>query len=360
MTLAQLYYPIYLNSLFLLLFIQMGKYSAFSYRRVLYGRIQNPQNACILFILCSLFIGLRPLSGVFVDTMNYVGGYEIMKHETNFTAGTDVVFSYFMFYSSKIMPVHIWFTIVAFVYFGGIFGACKRLFPKDIFFSFIICLCAFSCFTYGTNGIRNGMAASIVTLALTYKDNKKVMGLLFLLAIGVHGSMSLLLGAAILAYFYKNTKFYLVVWIACIFLSMIFGGAFESLFAGLIEDKRASYLTLTDVNSEDYGGKGGFRWDFLLYSAMPVFMGYYTVVKRKISNTQYAWLLNIYLISNAFWILIMRANFSNRFAYLSWFLYAVVLMYPLFKFPMWRDQYKKLSIIAFLHMFFTYIMWLKS
>lgn len=360
MTLAQLYYPIYLNTLLLLLFIQMEKYTTFSYRRILYGRIQNPGTAYLLFVICFLFIGFRPLSGVFVDTMNYVGGYEIMKYEANFTPGSDVIFSYFMFYSSKIMSVHSWFTIIAFVYFGGIFGACKRLFPKDIFFSFIICLSAFSCFTYGTNGIRNGMAASIVTLALTYKDNKKVMYPLFLLAIGIHGSMSLSLGAAILAYFYKNTKFYLVAWVVCIFFSLFMGGVFESLFAGLIEDKRASYLTLTDDSSEDYGGKGGFRWDFLLYSAMPVFMGYYTVVKRKILDSQYAWLLNIYLISNAFWILIMRANFSNRFAYLSWFLYAIVLVYPLFKFPMWRDQYKKLSFIAFLHIFFTYIMWLKS
>lgn len=37
----------------------------------------------------------------------------------------------------------------------------------------------------------------------------------------------------------------------------------------------------------------------------------------------------MYLLSNTFWILVIRANFSDRFAYLSWFIYSIVLLYPL-------------------------------
>ena len=39
----------------------------------------------------------------------------------------------------------------------------------------------------------------------------------------------------------------------------------------------------------------------------------------------------IYLTANAFWILVIRSSFSNRFAYLSWFLMAIIIFYPFFK-----------------------------
>lgn len=46
----------------------------------------------------------------------------------------------------------------------------------------------------------------------------------------------------------------------------------------------------------------------------------------------------MYLLTNTFWILIIRANFSDRFAYLSWFIYSVILLYPLVTRPVVRRQ----------------------
>jgi hypothetical protein len=38
--------------------------------------------------------------------------------------------------------------------------------------------------------------------------------------------------------------------------------------------------------------------------------------------------VNTYLLANSLWILLIEANFSNRFAYLSWFMMPWVLLYP--------------------------------
>ena len=63
-----------------------------------------------------------------------------------------------------------------------------------------------------------------------------------------------------------------------------------------------------------------------------------------------------YIYSNAVWVLLIRLPFTNRFAYLSWFLYAIVLAYPLFKFHLWRNQGQKVAMIMMAHVSFTFLM----
>lgn len=165
--------------------------------------------------------------------------------------------------------------------------------------------------------------------------------------------------AAWLSLFYKNTKFYLYCWLFSIVLSVSIGGALETYFASLnvVDDERFSSYLL-NKNFSDQFSYTGFRWDFLLYSVMPIWLGWYVVIKRKIYNDQYLLLLHTYLLSNAFWIMLIRASFSNRFAYLSWFMYPIVLAYPLLILPVWRCNRRKIVIILMAHYMFTYLMWL--
>lgn len=72
----------------------------------------------------------------------------------------------------------------------------------------------------------------------------------------------------------------------------------------------------------------GFRWDFLIYSALPIVTSCYFLFREEYRDVMYTWLLNIYIAANAFWILCMYAAFSNRFAQLSWFLMGFVFIYP--------------------------------
>jgi hypothetical protein len=63
-------------------------------------------------------------------------------------------------------------------------------------------------------------------------------------------------------------------------------------------------------------------------------------------------------MANAFWILVIRANFSNRFAYLSWFLMAVIVFYPFFKMKFFKKQNKVLAYTILGYFGFTYLMFL--
>ena len=90
---------------------------------------------------------------------------------------------------------------------------------------------------------------------------------------------------------------------------------------------------------------------------MPIVLGYYVVIKRGIQDRTYTILLNTYTLANAFWVMVIRANYSNRFAYLSWFMYPIVLAYPLLRLDVWGDmQGKRLKQIMLAHIGFTWFM----
>ena len=99
-----------------------------------------------------------------------------------------------------------------------------------------------------------------------------------------------------------------------------------------------------------------FRWDFLLYSATGVYAGWYYIIKKNFDDTFYIRLFNIYLIANAFWVLVIRANFSNRFAYLSWFMLGVIIIYPLLKQNFLSNQHRVIGGVLIIYFAFTYLM----
>ena len=64
---------------------------------------------------------------------------------------------------------------------------------------------------------------------------------------------------------------------------------------------------------------------------------------------------SIYLFANALWILVIQANFSNRFAYLSWFMLGLVIVYPFLKQLFFKNQSAILGNILLLYFVFTYL-----
>ncbi|GGD40959.1 hypothetical protein GCM10011361_05140 [Muriicola marianensis] len=140
-------------------------------------------------------------------------------------------------------------------------------------------------------------------------------------------------------------------------MSLAFGGVWENLFAslGFGDERLASYLTTRA--QEGKFSSTGFRFDFLFYGAAPIALAYYYKFKKGFEDPIYNRILNTYLIANAFWILIIRANFSNRFAYLSWFLMAIVITYPLLKKHFINKQFKFLGLVTIVYYGFTYAMY---
>ena len=178
----------------------------------------------------------------------------------------------------------------------------------------------------------------------------------------MHSSLSIPILAFVIANMYKNPKAYLYVWLAAIPLSLVGGNFWEGLFGsiGFGADTRAEdYLTKGTIN-KDLLAYTGFRWDFLFYSSFAAFAGWYFIFKKNITDKLYIHLWGVFMIANAFWILIIRANFSNRFAYLSWFLMAPVIAYPLLRYKLFPNQYRVVGVIIAIYYLFTYFMFLRG
>ena len=94
----------------------------------------------------------------------------------------------------------------------------------------------------------------------------------------------------------------------------------------------------------------------MLYSAMPVWVGYLAKFKKGIQSKMYDTLLYTYMASNGVWMLCMYASFTNRIAYLSWSIYPMVLIYPFFNSSWGMGRYKTFAIVMGWHLAFTLFM----
>ena len=97
-----------------------------------------------------------------------------------------------------------------------------------------------------------------------------------------------------------------------------------------------------------------FRWDFLIYSSMGVLVGWFFIFMRDFKDEYYHWLYNIFLITNAFWVLVIRSAYSNRFAQISWFILPVILIYPFMKKRFWQNHEMVLGIGLLVFYAFTF------
>lgn len=319
----------------------------------------NQISTIIAVIFFVIFTGLRPLSGrYFGDMANYANWYHAFVEGDSFSfdwSAENLLFdNLFAWWGSEYLGYTSFFLFIAAIYFGAAYLGIRKLFPNNTLAAYLVFLAAFSTFSYATNGIKAGAAASLFILALGYRENLKVCIPLVLLSWGFHHSMIMVVAAFVVTLFVKNPKVYFAGWVFCFLMAAAHVSAFAEFFSRFTTEHGASYL-LTEGGDE--GTKGGFRIDFILYSAMPVVVGWYAVFKKKIKLTSlYKNLLNLYLCLNGIWMLCMYAAFTNRIAYLSWFLYPIVLVYPFLQEDWGKNKYRSFSIVMLCHLAFTWFM----
>lgn len=340
----------------MLVFIQSHHYSIQSETNL--KSKQNLGVALLVFVI--LYLGSRPISFVFGDMGVYASEYKNYAEGDALKTDKDVFFEYFMRACSKVMSAEFFFLLCAFLYIYPLFIACKKMFDSYWFYGFFMLVLSFSFWAYGTNGIRNGIATSIFILGIS--QNKKILAISWIvLSIFIHKSLLLPAVAYIATMYYRDPRMYLKFWLLAIPLSLALGGFWEHFFLGLgfgEEERLTGYLSSdsSDLLDQIVEIKTGFRWDFILYSATGVYGGWYFVIKKKFEDLVYNQLFSMYLITNGLWILVIRANFSNRFAYLSWFILGLVIIYPLLKVQFSDRQHQTAGKIIFLYFMFTYVM----
>lgn len=363
---AGLWNPIYTLFFLLLTIGYYRKTACMDARSLLYGDNTSPDKLTLLCIFISIYIGCRPtVYGFFADSWGYYHSFERFANKPLTTEllseNKDGLFYYIELLCSRFTSATGWFIIIALTYYLSTLWAARRLFSNNAYAAMLTFFVAFSTFSYATNGIRNGMACSILLLAISYivvpgKKNLIKALVLGFAATQIHASVTLPAVCCLIALYFHNVRFALILWFLAIPAFFTVGSVVSTFFQNLgFDDRLENYIL--DYDRYSRTAKGGFRIDFLIYSFMPVLMGWYAVIKRRMTDRTYSILLCTYLYANAIWIMLMKAAFSNRFAYLSWFLYAFVLVYPALKFNLWKErQGAKAAMIILLNCLFTVFM----
>lgn len=363
---APYYYFVYW---FIVMLITVNRYNVMR-RWPTNAVIQNSDDyqPLVLFsVFYILFFGFRPNSGkYFGDTGNYYRSYEMLQNYGVFNmqgaddVGSDWIFNTLMRSCAQVMDAHFFFTIVMFFYITMMFAGCRRLDNRHGATLMLFCIGAFEFYTFSVNGIRNGVACSIVIFALALLNQGKMIWTIVLsfIAVGCHKSTALPIASMFFAYYVRKPKLMYIAWLGAIAISLAVGSYIDNMLTMISFDDR---LTGNLQNDEADGLilEHRFRWDFLLYSSIPILLGWYTIFKRKLQDNTYLLLLGTYIYANSFWVLAIRGIFSNRIAYLSWFIYPIVLAYPLLNLPVFKQNHsQKTAWILLGHFGFTTILWL--
>lgn len=356
---ALLYQPVFLAIVSLLCIATAYRYITSSGNQ-LQDEVSTPLIPLAISILLVFWIGMRPISGVaFGDTANYAMEYANKRVGiVSMDWHSEWIWQWLMMACKGAgLSVHVFFTIVEAGYILSAFWAVKRFMPSNPMLGMLFVWASLMFFTFGTNGLRNGLACHLILLAISFLyDSKYTVGIILcLVAFGIHRSVMLPITMSLVSLFLiRSPQWVIYFWIASIGVSLVAGNAVTSFFSSLgFDDRMSSYAMRGDMSQFS---RIGFRWDFLLYSAMPIWMAWYVCVKRQIRENWYNALCVTYCLCNAFWVMVIRSSFSNRFAYLSWFLYPIIVAYPLVNLPVWAEQNRNSGIILLVYCGFTLFM----
>lgn len=283
--------------------------------------------AIALFAVTLVLLGFFPIEwGYDTDRENYARVF--LQFRDNLSGidfeKRDIGYQFIQYELSRALNVSQFMFCISLIYLSNYFIAIKRLAGTQIYWLFVAAVLSMGFTSYNINTMRAGLAISFLVLGLSmYKSTVRLI-ICMLIAVSIHGSTLIPGSIILLCRYYNNTRLYYKLWILSIPLSLIAGSYFNLLFESISDEKRTSYLT---AQNEHYNI--GFRIDFVLYSLLPVLVGYYFIFRKGVRDKFYVLIYNAYLLTNIFWILVIRANFSDRFAYLSWFMIPFILVYPL-------------------------------
>ena len=312
----------------------------------------------VLGILVAIKFAMDPIV-IDGDRFNYKIEFENLSF-LNLWDGKDLGFSLYTYLIKQITDdVGFYFIITAFLYLLGYFVFARSFFEKRyVLFFLLCCFASFGFSSYGVNTIRGGLALSLLLIGISFHKKMIWFFVFSIVAILCHKSMLLPFVAFYVTRYNNTTKFYLYFWFLCFlisFLNVSFITNFIQAILGESDDRYSSYMS--EETLERY--KAGFRLDFIIYSALPILVGRFYLFKLKLEDVFYQRLFNTYLFANAIWLLVIRMAFTDRMAYLSWFLIPFILLYPLLKYPLPINQ-KKGVIIILLGIFgFTSFMYFK-
>lgn len=314
----------YVNAMLVLTLISAFIYFTGSSKRL----AQESYNAGIFLLLTVAmvwFIGTRPLSGAFVDMITYSQKYEAAVSGTS-VYPQDWAFDWLMRAMAPNFTVETFFLVCAALYVIPLSFAAQIMHGRWAFPALLALLGSFSFFSYGVNGVRSGIAASLTILAFALHRQWALTYPIAIFAGLFHRSLFITITFFVITKWIKWVYLYAAFWLFCLVLSITSGAETAVFLTGLIGESDDARIAGYLLGQGD--DKGGFRLDFILYSIIPVIISHLFATKEGVKGETYRRFLCTYLATNGFWLLCMYAAFSNRFAYLSWCILPLVIISP--------------------------------
>lgn len=303
----------------------------------------------ILLIFLIIYLGTSTGTDRFrydIHYQQYVDGFRWDNSDKGYVGWNTLNYMLSRFVTSS----SVFFLIISCVYVLANFWFCLKMsINYHILFIMVISCMGFR--GYGVNTIKAGLALSIALVAFVqyYKDKKKSI-VFSLISILIHSSCAIPILAFWGTGFFKKIKlnsFYLV-WITCVGLSVVMGDFFKNILGGYLEDEELAGANYFLIEESHY--QMGFRYDFLIYSFIPILWGWFLRNKHKYEDERWLQLYKTYILVNAFWVLVITMNFTDRVAYLSWFLIPYITLLPLLDIKKYqiRDRKKYIQLIMLL------------
>ena len=230
----------------------------------------------------------------------------------------------------------LYFFTISLIYVSGVLFFSKSFFPKS---AFPLCLSFFVSFgfvSYGVNTLRAGFALTLllISLACFFRYKKPILAIIFAIsALACHGTMFVPVSALLLGYWIRKPNLFFVGWLGCILISIVAGTHIQNFIGGYFEGSAETRISNYALG-EGGGYKTGFRWDFLIYSTIGIVVPFFYKIYYRVNDKLYDMFFCAYFAANGFWVLLIRIPFSDRLAYLSWFMLPILLMTPLFR---WKE-----------------------
>lgn len=311
----------------------------------------------VLIFAIGLFFSWEP---VLIYGDKWVYELDFFKANSDVTQeGKDVGFYlYIKFVAFLTDSSAMFFFITALVYMTGYYVFIqKKIVAEYRLLLFITIITSMGFYAYANNTLRAGLALSLFLLLLSRNYFFKLPTfLLIVVVITIHKSLLLPVLALVLSLLYRRKDNYLALWVACLALSLAAGSTFVNLFG--------EFFSFADERVTQYSSgqsllyKTGFRWDFVVFSLLPIALAHY--YKRKgYHDPFYEQMLSMYIIANAFWLLLIRMPFSDRLASLSWFLIPVLIMYPLLTKRIFEKQHFWIAGVLMINALITFTLNMK-
>lgn len=293
-------------------------------------------NYLLMAIVVIYFIN-EPIE-VYSDKWNYKNIFEaILDNNANKLMNTE---SGFYVYNKIITSITnsstVYFFICALLYISGyLYFINKTFFDTYRSLVFALMIASLGFYGYGTNTIRQGLALSVFMFFFMEKKITVKLIIGSILAIMLHKSLLFVVAINFFVIKYNRKDNFIFVWVFLLLATIALGETFTDVFGGFLIDSDSrmnSYLTDEFENYET-----GFKINFLVYSLLPILFGWF-IKKRGFQDIFFDKILSIYILINAFWLLVIRLPFTDRFAYLSWFLIPFIIIYPFSKQKIFNNQ----------------------